>query len=96
MNRSNESVHQPGNQSALKPDRALYEVWLDGRLDPRWAGWFGATEVRCYDQGPGRGQTLLLCPVADQAALYGLLRKLRDLGLSLVALKRIESASSSE
>ncbi len=96
MNRSNESVHQPGNQPAQKSDPALYEVWLDGRLDARWASWFGATEVRCCDQGHGRDQTRLLCPVADQAALYGLLRKLRDLGLSLAALKRIESASSSE
>lgn len=96
MNRSNESVHQPGNQPARIPDQALYEVWLDGRLDPRWASWFGATEVRCCDQGPGLDQTRLLCPVADQAALYGLLRKLRDLGLSLAALKRIDRASSSE
>lgn len=92
MNRPNESVHSSDHRS----DQCLYEVWLDGRLDPRWAGWFGATDVRSSHQGHGPDQTILLCPVADQAALYGLLRKVRDLGLSLAAVKRIDTMSSSE
>ena len=51
----------------------LYEIRLKGHLDGRWAGWFGGLTLTLEDNG----DTLLTGPVADQAALHGLLRKVR-------------------
>lgn len=63
-----------------EPDR--YEIRIKGHLDMRWAEWFeGLTITR-----EGNGETLLTGPVADQAALHGLLRKVRDLGMVLIAV----------
>lgn len=63
-----------------QPDR--YEIRIKGHLDPRWADWFeGLTITR-----EANGDTLLIGPVADQAALHGLLRKVRDLGIQLIAV----------
>jgi len=63
-----------------------YEIRLTGHLDDRWADWFAGLTITWEDNG----ETLLTGPVADQAALYGLLRKVRDLGLPLVSVRRIE------
>ena len=63
-----------------------YEIRLEGRLDDRWAAWFdGLTLARDSD-----GTTTLSGEVVDQAALHGLLRKLRDLGLPLLSVNRID------
>ena len=66
---------------------ALYEIRLKGHLADRWAGWFGDVSIRLEDNGT----TLLTCPVVDQAALYGLLKKVRSLGLPLLSVNRVES-----
>ena len=59
-----------------------YEIRLAGHLDQRWAEWFdGLTLSR-----QGDGTTVLRGPVVDQAALHGLLQKVRDLGLPLVSV----------
>lgn len=59
-----------------------YEVRIQGRLDERWACWFDGMTVE-----PGAdGVTVLHGPVADQAALHGLLGRLRDLGLPLLSV----------
>ena len=64
-----------------------YEIHLRGRLDSRWAEWFDGMTVR-----PGAGGTTLIRgPVADQAALHGLLARLRDLGLPLLAVSQVPS-----
>jgi hypothetical protein len=55
-------------------------------LDPGWSAWFEGLEVSC-DQA---GQTTIAGPVADQAALHGLLAKLRDLGLELLSVRRLD------
>ena len=60
----------------------IYQIRLRGHLGARWTGWFEGLTVSLE---PG-GDTLLTGPVPDQAALYGLLRKVRDLGLPLLAL----------
>jgi hypothetical protein len=63
-----------------------YEIRLKGHLEARWAAWFeGLRLTRERD-----GTTLLSGPVVDQAALHGLLRKVRDLGLPLVSVTRVE------
>jgi hypothetical protein len=60
-----------------------YEIRLGGRLDDRWAAWFdGLTLTHDID-----GTTVLRGPVADQAALHGLLQRVRDMGLPLVSVR---------
>ena len=59
-----------------------YQIRVKGHLDPAWSAWFDGLSVT-YDAD---GDTTLAGPVADQAALYGLLRKARDLGLTLLAV----------
>ena len=66
--------------------RGLYEIRIKGHLDVRWADWFADLNITLEDNG----DTLLTGPVVDQAALHGLLRKVRDLGLPLLAVMRVE------
>ena len=63
-----------------------YEIRLKGHLDARWAAWFdGLTLIRGSD-----GTTTIHGPVADQAALHGLLQKARDLGLPLISVQHVD------
>ena len=64
----------------------VYKIRLKGHLGPQWTDWFGGATLSLE----ANGETLLTCPVADQAALHGLLRKVRDLGMPLLAVIRIE------
>jgi hypothetical protein len=64
---------------------ARYELRVRGVLDPGWSAWFEGLQVSS-DQS---GQTTITGLVADQAALLGLLAKLRDLGLELLSVRRI-------
>ncbi len=66
-----------------------YVIKVQGCLGDDWAEWFGGLEVTTDDQG----YTVLTGPIADQAALYGLLAKLRDLGLPLVSVERAGPSS---
>ena len=66
----------------------LYEVRLAGHLDARWASWFDGLSVT----HEGDGTTVISGPVADQAALYGLLQRVRDLGIPLVSVAHIDTA----
>ncbi len=60
----------------------FYEIRIEGHLNDRWADWFeGLTLIR-----EDSGATLLAGPVVDQAALHGLLRKVRDLGMPLISV----------
>jgi hypothetical protein len=65
-----------------------YEIRLAGRLDARWAAWFDGLDLT----HEGAGITVIHGPVADQTALHGLLRKVRDLGLPLISVTRVDSA----
>jgi hypothetical protein len=65
---------------------APYEIRLQGHLPDRWAGWFGDVTIGVDEDGT----TVLTCPAIDQAALYGLLKKVRSLGLPLLAVNRVE------
>jgi hypothetical protein len=67
-------------------ERAFYEIRLKGHLDGRWAEWFGDLTITLKEDG----DTLLTGPVVDQAALHSLLRKVRDLGLPLLSVNRVE------
>ena len=59
-----------------------YEICIKGHLDRRWSAWLGGFAIALKDNG----ETLLTGPVVDQAALYGLLIKVRNLGLPLVSV----------
>ncbi len=62
-----------------------YAIWVEGRLPEGWSAWFEGMEVRAED-----GRSVLVGPVADQAALHGVLAKVRDLNLVLVGVRRVE------
>jgi hypothetical protein len=62
-----------------------YEIRLKGHLDERWTEWFEGLSITLDEN-----DTLLTGPVVDQAALHGLLRKVRDLGLLLVSINRVQ------
>ena len=62
-----------------------YEIRLKGHLDDRWAEWFEDLTITLEENG----DSLLTGPVIDQAALHGLLKKMRDLGLSLISVNRV-------
>jgi hypothetical protein len=73
--------------STSHPDgTSWYEIRLQGRLDPRWSARFDGMTLINED-----GFTLLAGPVVDQAALYGLLHQLRDIGLTLVSVTQVEA-----
>ena len=64
----------------------LYEIRLKGHLDGRWADRFDGLTIKLEEDG----NTLLSGPVADQAALHGLLKKVRDLGMPLISVSPVE------
>ena len=63
-----------------------YEIRLKGHLDARWAAWFDGLSLSLESDGT----TVIHGPVADQAALHGLLQKVRDTGLPLVSVICVE------
>lgn len=70
------------------PDQPMvYQIRLKGHLGSQWTDWFGELTLTLE----ANGETLLTGPVADQAALFGLLRKIRDLGLPLVEVIQVKS-----
>ena len=66
----------------------VYQIRVQGRLDPHWSDWLGGLTIT-YGDVDG-GDTILCGPVIDQAALHGLLIKIRDLGVPLLAVQRLE------
>jgi hypothetical protein len=68
----------------------LYEIRVQGRLEPRWAAWFQGFAL---DDEPG-GITVISGTVIDQAALHGLLQSLRDLGLPLISVTQPRDAAA--
>ena len=63
----------------------VYQIRVKGHLGSQWTDWFGGLTVTLEDNG----ETLLTGPVVDQAALHGLIKKVRDLGMPLVSVFRI-------
>lgn len=60
----------------------VYQIRLQGHLGPQWTEWFGGLTITLVENG----ETLLTGPVADQAALHGLLNKVRDVGMPLLSV----------
>jgi len=74
------------------PHVQFYEIRIKGHLDAQWMTWFDGLTITLEENG----DTLLSGPVADQSALHGLLRKVRDLGLPLVSVVQIQTNRSKQ
>ena len=74
--------------SSTRPEQHgdWYEIRIQGRLDDRWSSWFDDLDLSHTDEGI----TVLRGPVVDQAALHGLLHKLRDLGVALLSVTQTD------
>ena len=64
----------------------VYQIRIEGHLDHQWTDWFDGLTINLEDNG----EMLLTGPVVDQAALFGLLKKVRDLGMPLVSVNRMK------
>ena len=81
-------MDEPHRTVESRPVPGWYRIRVQGRLDPRWSSWFdGMSLTRGED-----GSTVLRGPVGDQAALHGLLERVRDLGLTLLEVTHEDPA----
>jgi hypothetical protein len=95
MNRFHQPHRHKPMLNKLTPQAAsdqpmIYQIRIKGHLDSQWSDWFGGLTITLEEDG----NTLLSGPVADQAALYGLLKKVRNLGLPLVSVSPVEPGPS--
>ena len=68
----------------------VYQIRIKGHLSDQWTGWFEGLTITLEENG----DTLLTGPVVDQAALFGLLKKVRDVGIPLISINRVEPGKS--
>ena len=72
--------------AGTEPGQSMaYQIRIKGQLGPQWTRWFEGMRITLEDDG----DTLVTGPVLDQAALFGLLRKVRDLGMPLLSVARV-------
>jgi hypothetical protein len=69
----------------MSSELTRYEIRVEGALDESWSTWFDNLQIVANE----RGETVIVGAVADQAALHGLLRRIRDLGLTLLDVHRL-------
>jgi hypothetical protein len=84
------SERHPSTDDPVEPRQ--YEIRLKGHLAARWAAWFDGLSLTHERDGT----TVIRGPVVDQAALHGLLKKVRDLGLPLIAVAQVDPNSNNE
>ncbi len=73
--------------SEMNPSQPMvYQIRIKGHLGREWTDWFGSLTLTLEDNG----ETLLTGPVVDQAALHGVLKKVRDLGMPLLSVNRVK------
>jgi hypothetical protein len=75
---------------AMTMHEMTYQVQVEGRISERWAHWFEGLAITVCGEEETPAVTTLVGPVADQAALLGLLQKLYTLGLTLLLVRRVE------
>jgi len=79
-------MSEPHPSTEDQPAPAFYEIRIKGHLDDRWSDWFEGLTITLEENG----DTRLTGPVVDQAALHGLIKKVRDLGMPLVSVTPVE------
>jgi hypothetical protein len=90
-----EQVRRRARKTAMESDharQAIYQIVVKGHLDADWSEWFDGLSITLVDTG----ETILAGPIVDQTALHGVLIKIRDLGLPLLSLTRIETGEERE
>ena len=88
-NKCNQKAAQEVSAQRYPRGQAIYQIRIQGHLSQQWATWFGDFAISLQENG----ETLLTGPIVDQAALYGLLRKVRDVDLPLLSVNCICSPS---
>jgi len=81
--------HQKSGISVDQP--IVYEIEIQGRLEERWSRWFDDMDITVKNQPSGTTVTILSGVVVDQAALHGLLNRIRDLGIPLLSVQLINA-----
>jgi hypothetical protein len=81
------SLSRENSVSENYDDYAIYQIKVKGILDERWSDWFDGMSITPHSTE----NTILTGAIRDQAALHGLLNKIRDLGLTLLSVKRVDS-----
>jgi hypothetical protein len=76
------SMSKSGNAKTDRDESRVYQIRIKGHLGPRWADWFEGMTITLTDNG----ETLLTGPLVDQAALHGVLKRVRDLAMPLVSV----------
>ena len=76
------------NPNTAPNEPMTYQIRIKGHLGHEWTDWFEGLTITLEDSG----DTLLAGPVVDQAALFGLLKKVRDLGMLLISVNRVKPA----
>lgn len=74
------------NSNADGAQRMVYQIRVEGHLDREWADWFGSLSIRLEDNG----ETLITGRLADQSALFGVLKKIQNLGMSLISVNALD------
>ena len=80
------------NQSSSPKNSVIYQITLEGHLNNQWSRWFEGMDITQLESG----ETLLTGAVTDQSALFGLLKKIRDLGLILVGVVRVKPTDNAK
>ena len=87
MSPRNDAREKPQREQP-QPNKDVYEIRVKGHLGERWSGWFDGLTITNLENG----EALLSGEIMDQAALHGVIAKVRDLGLPLVAVTCVERA----
>jgi hypothetical protein len=72
-------------------DPKVYEIRIQGLLGPEWKDWFEGLDITLEKKD---GDTVITGPVIDQAALHGLLKKVRDLGMPLISVNQVRNSNT--
>ena len=92
VNTDDRTTETSNGPTADHAEAQQYEIRVSGHLGTRWAAWFDGLELTARDDGT----TVIRGPVVDQAALHGLLQKLRDIGIPLISLTQLTPGAEAE